>query len=152
MPRADPLGPQSGESLSRLLALYAHGVLVCGAAEERPRTHAPGLGKHLANPLRLQVLDRMSALPPQIESLFVRHPALCGFSVRGLDDVPDSCPRPADGGSGLFVGDIGVSPELSREQFGEIFEEIVTAVAEVLAEAPQGGETLRGRTFARALH
>src|SRR5207302_6783545 len=32
-------------------------------------------------------------LPSQIESLFVRHPALCGFSVLGLEDVPDNCPR-----------------------------------------------------------
>jgi hypothetical protein len=92
-----------------------------------------------------------AALPAQIESLFTRHPALCGFSVRGLDDVPDSCPRGAEH-SGLFVGDVGVSPALPNEELGEICEDIVAALAEVLAEAPDECERLRGRTFARALH
>ena len=90
-------------------------------------------------------------LPSQIKSLFSRHPALCGFSVRGLDEVPDNCPR-GDEHSGLFVGDVGVSSELSDQQVGEIFEEIVAAVADVLAEEEDAGESLRGRTFARALH
>ena len=90
-------------------------------------------------------------LPAQIESLFERHPTLCGFSVLGVDHVPDSCPRGADA-SGLFVGEVGVSPEPSQEQLGEIFQEIAAAVADVLAEAPEAEEKLRGRTFARALH
>lgn len=93
-----------------------------------------------------------TALPSQIESLFTRCPALCGFSVRGLDELPDNCPRDAEHDDELFVGDIGIAPALSREQYGEIFEEIVTTLAEMLAEEPQAGEVLRGRTFARALH
>ena len=52
----------------------------------------------------------------------------------------------------MFVGDVGISPALSREQFGEIFREIVTALAEMIAEEPEAGEALRGRTFARVLH
>jgi len=91
-------------------------------------------------------------MPSPIESLFARHPALCGFSVRGANEVPDNCPRSGDDAVDLFVGDIGVSPALPDEQFGEIFDDIVSAVAEVLAEAPEAGEKLRGRTFARALH
>lgn len=71
-----------------------------------------------------------TALPEQIESLFTRCPALCGFSVRGLDELPDNCARGGEDGCELFVGDIGISPALSREQFGKI---------------------LRGRTFARVL-
>jgi hypothetical protein len=93
-----------------------------------------------------------AALPSPIESLFVRHPALCGFSVRSAREVPDNCPRSGEDASELFVGDIGVSPALPEAQFGEIFDDIVAAVAEVLAEAPDTGESLRGRTFARALH
>jgi hypothetical protein len=92
------------------------------------------------------------ALPSQIQSLFMRHPALCGFSVRGASEVPDNCPRGGDDATDLFVGDIGVSPPLPDEQFGEIFDDIVSAVADVLAEAPEAGDDLRGRTFARALH
>ena len=90
-------------------------------------------------------------LPSQIESLFTRHPALSGFSVLGLDDVPDNCPR-GDGHSGFFVGDVGVSAELSDEQVTQIFREIVAAVADVLEEEPEAGEIIRGRTFARVLH
>jgi hypothetical protein len=71
--------------------------------------------------------------------------------VRGLADVPDSCSRSGDEDE-LFVSDIGVSPSLSSEQFGEIFEEIATTLSELLAEQPQLEELLRGRTFARTLH
>jgi hypothetical protein len=91
-------------------------------------------------------------LPVQIESLFARHPALCGFSVRGLDELPDNCPRSSDDDAGLYVRDVGISPLLTREQFGEIFKEIVVALAELIAEEPAAGEALRGRTFARVLH
>jgi len=93
-----------------------------------------------------------TGLPSQIESLFTRHPALCGFSVRGAQDVPDNCPRVGESASELFVGDIGVSPALPEAQFGEIFDDILAAVAAVVAEGPAAGESLRGRTFARALH
>ena len=71
--------------------------------------------------------------------------------VLGLDDVPDNCPR-GNGHSGFFVGDVGVSLELSDEQLSEIFREIVAAVGDVLEEEPEVGESIRGRTFARVLH
>lgn len=92
-----------------------------------------------------------TALPEQIASLFSRYPALCGFSVRGPDELPDNCPRDGEDGCELFVGDIGISPAFSRDQFSEIFREIVCALAEVLEEEPEAGEILRGRTFARVL-
>jgi hypothetical protein len=97
-------------------------------------------------------MERSAALPAQIEDLFMRHPALYGFSVRGLEELPDHCPRSDDPQSDLFVDDIGISPALSREQSGEIFREIVAALAELLAEEPEACEALRGRTFARVLH
>jgi hypothetical protein len=90
-------------------------------------------------------------VPAPIELLFARHPALTGFSVRGLCDVPDNCARSGDAGE-LFVSDIGVSPTVSSEQFGEIFEEITSILSEFIAEQPGAGELLRGRTFARTLH
>ena len=90
-------------------------------------------------------------VPAPIESLFSRFPALWGFSVRGLDDVPDNCARSGDD-SELFVSDIGISPFLTTEQYGEIFEEIATTLADLLAEQPEATELLRGRTFARTLH
>ena len=85
-------------------------------------------------------------LPAPIEALFARHPALYGFSVRGLDEVRSGNDHE------LFIDDIGISPALSAEQYGEIFHEIVAALAELLTEEPEAGEVLRGRTFARVLH
>jgi hypothetical protein len=120
------------------------------ARDERRRTARRG--KHPTEPLRLEILGMLTTpLPVQIESLFQRFPALCGFSVHGLDEVPDDCPRSGDGAE-LFVGEIGIAPALGVEQHGEILGEIVAALAELLAEDPEANEILRGRTFARVLH
>ena len=75
----------------------------------------------------------------QLESLFMRCPDLCGFSVQGESHE-------------LFVSDVGISPRLSAEQYGEIFEDIANTLSEVLDEQPEASEWLRGRTFARRLH
>lgn len=91
-------------------------------------------------------------LPSQIESLFERQPALWGFSVRGSDQVPDSCSRSSEDDDPLFVGDISISPAINTEQYAKIFEEVVAALAELLSEEPEAAEILRGRTFARVLH
>ena len=93
----------------------------------------------------------MSELPPRIASLFEREPALWGFSVRGSDQVPDSCPRD-DADDALFVGDVGISPAVTEAQYTAIFTEVVATVTQLLAEEPQAAELLRGRTFARVLH
>jgi hypothetical protein len=50
------------------------------------------------------------------------------------------------------VSDVGISPRLSAEQYGEIFEDIANTLSEVLDEQPEASEWLRGRTFARTLH
>jgi hypothetical protein len=109
--------------------------------------------KHPPKTIHLAQFETMkTALPAQIESLFARYPALCGFAVHGLEELPDNCPRSGGDGSELFVGDVGLSPALGREQFGEILQEILAVLAELLAEEPEASEVLRGRTFARALH
>ena len=78
-------------------------------------------------------------LQEQLESLFARCPDLCGFSVRA--EAED-----------LYVSDIGISPRLSAEQYGEIYQDIADTLGELLEEDAQAGEWLRGRTFARTLH
>jgi len=93
----------------------------------------------------------MKTVPRQIASLFARHAALSGFSVRGRGDVPDSCRR-SGGDDELFVGDIGISPALSAAQYAEIFDEVLEALSDVLCEGPAAAQSLRGRTFARVLH
>jgi hypothetical protein len=78
-------------------------------------------------------------LEEQLQSLFARCPELSGFSVRGEADE-------------LFVSDVGISPRLSAEQYGEIYEEIANTLSVLLDEQPEAGELLRGRTFARTVH
>jgi hypothetical protein len=93
----------------------------------------------------------MKTLPSQIASLFERHDALCGFSIRGSDQTPDSCPRGEDEDP-LFVGDFSVTPGVDAKQHDQIFKEVLAALSELLTEQPEAAETLRGRTFARVLH
>lgn len=90
-------------------------------------------------------------VPSEIDSLFARNPALCGFSVRDLTEVPDSCPRTGEACE-LFLADVGIVPTPSAERYGEICQEIMMTLAELLSEQPELGELLRGRTFARTLH
>ena len=75
----------------------------------------------------------------QLESLFARCPDLCGFAIRAEAEE-------------LFVSDIGISPRLSAEQYGEIYQEIAETLGDLLEHEPDAGEWLRDRTFARTLH
>ncbi len=75
----------------------------------------------------------------QLESLFARCPDLCGFAIRAEAEE-------------LFVSDIGISPRVSAEQYGEIYQEIAETLGELLEQEPRAGEWLRDRTFARTLH
>jgi hypothetical protein len=75
----------------------------------------------------------------QVQSLFARCPDLCGFAVRAEAEE-------------LYVSDIGISPRLSAEQYGEIYQDIAQTLGELLEQEPQAGEWLTGRTFARTVH
>ena len=78
-------------------------------------------------------------LQQQLESLFARCPDLSGFAIR--EEAQE-----------LYVSDIGISPRLSAEQYGEIYEDITQTLGELLEQEPQACDWLRGRTFARTLH
>jgi hypothetical protein len=78
-------------------------------------------------------------LDAQLESLFERCPDLWGFSVQDKDNE-------------LFVSDVGITPRLSAEQYGDIYEDITKTLAALLDERPEVCELLRARTFARVLH
>ena len=45
------------------------------------------------------------------------------------------------------MSDIGISPRLSAEQYGEIYQDIAETLADLLEEEPHAGEWLKGRTF-----
>ncbi len=84
-------------------------------------------------------MEAHAELERQVQSIFAQCPELWGFSVRGEDGE-------------LFVSDIGIAPRLSAEQYGAIFQQIATTLAEFLEERPEASKWLRGRTFARTLH
>ena len=50
------------------------------------------------------------------------------------------------------MSDIGISPRLSAEQYGEIYQDIAQTLGELLEEEPLAGDWLRGRTFAELCH
>jgi hypothetical protein len=92
---------------------------------------------------------RHNAERQAIEELFARCPELYGFSVQSkLADAP----REEEADEELFVTAIGIAPRINAEQYGLIFEQIASTLAELLEERPESSEFLRGRTFARALH
>jgi hypothetical protein len=75
----------------------------------------------------------------ELQSLFARCPDLCGFAIR--EEAEE-----------LYVSDIGISPRISAEQYGEIYQDIAQTLGELLEEQPEAGKFLSGRTFARILH
>ena len=87
----------------------------------------------------LEAMKTQRQLEEQLQSLFARCPDLCGFAIRA--EAED-----------LFVSDIGISPRLSAEQYGEIYQDIAQTLGELLEQEPTAGEWLRDRTFARTLH
>ena len=84
-------------------------------------------------------MKSQSLIQEQVDSLFARCPDLCGFAVRAEAEE-------------LYVSDIGISPRLSAEQYGEIYQDIAQTLGELLEQEPQAGEWLRGKTFARTVH
>src|SRR5262245_37902392 len=84
----------------------------------------------------------------KIDDLFDRCPDLSGFSVQAKVCAEGNTP----GEEELFVTAIGICPRISKDQYGEIFEQISTMLTELLSERPEAHTLLRGRTFARALH
>lgn len=83
-----------------------------------------------------------SDIRAMVEKLFLRWPALVGFSLR-------------DGGDGsgdLYLTDIQAYPWPSEWESASLRREIIHAFLELLDEAPAARELLRARTFARTLH
>lgn len=98
--------------------------------------------------------DRLVAdVAAKINALFVRCPALCGFTVQDRAGLPEHLDPNRIPDADLFVTEIGIFPKLdSSEQYDEIYDEITAAISDLVYEQPQSYDYVRGRTFARALH
>lgn len=71
-----------------------------------------------------------------MQTLFQRHPALCGFSVR----------------EDLSFYNVSCHPELPGEETRELCDEISQALRQLLDENPEAVHLIPGRTFARMFH
>ena len=88
---------------------------------------------------RLQVtrLQGAEALVEQhVLALFHRMPMLCGFALR----------------EDLEVTDISVHTWPGYTAGEELYQDLMTSLAELAEERPEAIELIRGRTFARAFH
>ena len=71
-----------------------------------------------------------------MNTLFQRHPTLCGFAVR--DD--------------LSFSNVACHPAMLGEDAKELADEISATLVDLLDERPEAAELLRGRTLARTFH
>lgn len=91
-----------------------------------------------------------AALRAQVETIFERCSALCGFSVaeRLVSENRKEGVREWE----LYVSAIAAYPELGEEQVEDFIGEISGVLADLLNRRPQAAGLLPGRTFARVWH
>src|SRR3979409_2247485 len=76
----------------------------------------------------------------QIGALFDRCPELCGFSVQ----VKVSADGNPGAGEHPVAAPTSVAPRLTKEQYGEISEQIPGALTDLRGERPEAATLLRG--------
>ena len=89
----------------------------------------------LHNDLRERERHLAADVTACLDDLFLRWPALHGFSVL----------------EGAVCG-VTCYPEPREDEAAELRDEISTALRELVEERPEAAELLGGRTFARILH
>ena len=90
-------------------------------------------------------------LEATINDLFLGCPTLCGFSIRdvaNLSQEGEACQIDGE----LFLADVGVYPSCGPRVLEALYGEIATALLALVDEHPEARESVRGRTFTRALH
>ena len=103
----------------------------------------PGAPDSLLGALEADIAAKM-------RTLFRRCPTLCGFSVR--DSLPKDIDQSPIADADLFVTEIDTFPRLDNDPHGEIYDEIVLVISDLVYEQPHACNFLRGRTFARTVH
>lgn len=99
------------------------------------------------------LLERLEAdVAAKLSALFARCPALCGFAIQDRASLAKDVDRNSIPDADLFVTEIGIYPSLGDGNYGDIYDEITSAITELVHEQPHAYDYLRGRTFARTLH
>ena len=90
-------------------------------------------------------------LEGRVARLFVDRPELWRFTVRDRSGLPDNLDPTILRGE-FFIFEIGLSPRLGKEQYDQVYDDIVRAITAAVAARPEAKLLLAGRTFMRALH
>ena len=90
-------------------------------------------------------------LAARLDELWGRYPALSGFSVRGVEALPEPL-RETVLENALVVSEVGVDPILGREYTERVSDEIAVVLLDFVRERPEAADLLRDRTFARSVH
>jgi hypothetical protein len=90
-------------------------------------------------------------LEGRVARLFIQRPELWRFTVRDRSGLPDNLNPTALAGE-FFIFEIGLSPRLGKQQYDEVYDDIVRAITNAVAARPDAKRLLTGRTFMRPLH
>ena len=84
-------------------------------------------------------------------AVFRRQPELHRFVIQDKASLADHIDRQSLTGE-LFITQITLYPKRGTKQYDEVYADIARAITQAVAELPEAGTWLRGRTFVRALH
>jgi hypothetical protein len=107
--------------------------------------------KTLLSPLYPDHKHVAADVEAKIRALFVRCPALCGFSVQDRAQLPEQLTENQIPDADLYVTEIGIFPKLGADQYADVFDEITITLSSLVNEQPNAYDVLRGRTYARTL-
>ena len=90
----------------------------------------------------------MKTVHATVDHIFAMCPELCGFSVQDAETLTrDRVSGQLE--AGLYLADVATT---SFENPEHLLGEIAAELLELIDEAPEAVDQLRGRTFARTLH
>ncbi|HXJ54532.1 MAG TPA: hypothetical protein VNH16_24355 [Burkholderiales bacterium] len=87
----------------------------------------------------------------KVHAVFSRQPELHRFVIQDKASLADHIDRQSLTGE-LFITQITLYPKRGTKQYDEVYADIARAITQAVAELPEAGTWLRGRTFVRALH
>jgi len=87
----------------------------------------------------------------KVHAVFSRQPELHRFVIQDKASLADHIDRQSLTGE-LFITQITLYPKRGTKQYYEVYADIARAITQAVAELPEAGTWLRGRTFVRALH
>jgi len=98
-----------------------------------------------------QVAETGLGIEARLHAVFRRQPELHRFVIQDKAGLPDHVDRESLNGQ-LFITQITLYPRRGTKQYDEVYADIASAIAQLVAELPEALRLLPGRSFVRALH